>query len=335
MSTYQKSLHPTTTFLEPRSSSGKGRLIALLRQAGLAARAARVARCCAEFWALRCPHRHLARAIPTERCQYRLCPKCARWRRARAVARVWPAIQQLLQQFPDDRWVLITLTVVSTHEPLKRIVLRLRGHFARLRRSALWRRCIRGGVYSIETTYHPTTGWHVHLHVLAARQAWCDQKELAAAWQRASRGEGQVVDIRDRDQDVRSGRCASLKYLFKPPTLRGWGPEQVAEFDALARLKLGECFGALRGLSGPLEAAEDGGAPRAGAREAPLPEGGAPCPACGLPLAWAREPEAEVQAMMWVTARPISLALAQATSPPWNMPDLDQGLVGASGDTPP
>jgi hypothetical protein len=33
-----------------------------------------------------------------------------------------------------------------------------------------------------------------------------------------------VVDIRERDQDVRSGRCASLRYPFKPPTL-GWGPD--------------------------------------------------------------------------------------------------------------
>jgi hypothetical protein len=219
MPTYQKSLIPTTTSLDYRSRSGTRHLVTLLRQAGLTAKAARVARCCAEFWVQRCPNRHLARAIPVERCQYRLCLTCAYWRQTRTAARLWPAIQQLLRRFPDDRWVLITLTVGSTREPLNTLVPRLQGHFARLRRMALWKRGIRGGVYSIETIYHPTTGWHVHLHALAARQAWCDQKALAAAWQRASRGEGQVVDIRDRDQDVRWGRAPRCATCSSP---RAW-----------------------------------------------------------------------------------------------------------------
>jgi hypothetical protein len=297
MPTYQKSLPPTTTSLDDRSRSGTRHLVTLLRQAGLTAKAARVARCCAEFWVQRCPNRHLARAIPVERCQYRLCLTCAYWRQTRTAARLWPAIQQLLRRFPDDRWVLITLTVGSTREPLTTLVPRLQGHFARLRRVALWTRSIRGGVYSIETVYHPTTGWHVHLHA------------LAAAWQRASRGEGRVVDIRDRDQDVRWGPCTALRYLFKPPRLVGWGPEQVAEFDALARRKLGECYGALRGLvSGRADEAEAS----AGAIRVALPEVGEPCPACGLPLAWARVPRAELDDMRWVTGHPLS----RATAPP-------------------
>jgi hypothetical protein len=313
MPTYQKSPRPTTTFLEHRSSSVKNRLITLLRQAGLDAMAERVARCCVEFWAHRCPNSHLARAIPVERCQYRLCPECARWRQARTVARVWPAVQTLQRRHPDDRWVLITLTVVSTREQLKTIVTRVQRHFARLRRSAPWKRCIRGGIGSIEITYHPATGWHAHLHVLAARQAWWPQADLAAAWRRASRGDGHVVDIRDRDQDVRSGRCASLRYLFKPPRLLGWGPEQVAEFDALTRLKLGECYGTLRGLASTLE---DEAESSEGTLEAPFPEVGDACPACGLPMAWARVSRAELEAMMWVRGDPISRTIARAKGPP-------------------
>jgi hypothetical protein len=210
--------------------------------------------------------------------------------------------------------VLSTLTVLSTHEPLQTSVARVKRQFRKLRRTSRWRHCIRGGVYGIEITYHAGTGWHVHVHVLAARQESWVQADLAAAWHRASEGAGRVVAIRDCDHDVRSGRCATLRSLCKPPTLRGWGPEQVAEFDALTHRKLGECFGALRGLRGAL--GDDDAESRDGAREAPLPKGGAPCPACGLPLAWACVPEAEVQAMMWVTARPISLALAQAKCPP-------------------
>jgi hypothetical protein len=83
----------------------------------------------------------------------------------------------------------------------------------------------------------------------------------------------------------------------------------VAEFDALARRKLGECYGALRGLvSGPADEAEAGMGAIKGAR----PEGGAPCPACGLPLAWARVSRAELDDMRGVTGHPLS----RATAPP-------------------
>ncbi|HKA52809.1 MAG TPA: protein rep, partial [Candidatus Binatia bacterium] len=259
---------------------------------------------------------------------YRLCPACARWRQARAVARLLPALWALQRRYPRARWVLITLTVLSTHEPLKTIVSRVQGRFAKLRRSKDWNGHILGGVGSMEITYHAGTGWHVHLHVLVACQERWAQADLAVAWRRASEGAGRVVDIRDRNQDIRSGRGAALCSLFKPPTLRGWGPAQVAEFDALARFKLGECYGALRGLRGAL--GKDGAESRAGAREAPRPKVGAPCPACGRPLAWARASQAEVQAMMWVTARPISLTRML----PGTMPSLDQGLVRASGNTP-
>ena len=49
--------------------------------------------------------------------------------------------------------------------------------------------------------------------------------------------------------DVRSGLCWTLMYPFKPPNLAAWGPAQVAEFTALGRRKLAECYGVLRGLA--------------------------------------------------------------------------------------
>jgi hypothetical protein len=246
---------------------------------------------------------------------------------------MWPAVRTLQRRHPDDRWVLITLTVVSTHDHLRTVVPRVQRHFAKLRRSKDWKRCIRGGIGGMEITYHADTGWHVHLHVLAARQAWWAQADLAAAWHRASHGDGRVVDIRDRDEDVRSGRCAALRYPFKLPTLLDWGPEQAVEFNALARLKLGECYGALRGL---VRVLEDDAQSCDEALEAPLPELSAPCPACGVPLAWARVSRAELEAMMWVTARPVSLTTARATSPP--EPPLQarplEGCPGVSASSP-
>ena len=224
MALYHTSRPPTTASLETGASSVKQHLIALLCQAGARWRAEAVAQCASEFWALRCAHGHVVQAIPVEWCRYRLCPDCARRRQTRAFNRILPAMRTLQRRYPHNRWVLITLTLPSTHEHVKKIIARFKRWFAKLRRASQWKDCIRGGVYSIEVTYHPDTGWHVHAHLLAARMAWWDQADLTAAWRHASEGNGQIVDMRDRDRDVRSGRGAVLKYLFKPPNLRDWGP---------------------------------------------------------------------------------------------------------------
>jgi hypothetical protein len=72
---------------------------------------------------------------------------------------------------------------------------------------------------------------------------------LASACHRVTHGHDTVVDIRDRDADVRSGLCWTLMYPFKPPNLAAWGPAQVARFTTLGRRKLAECYGVLRGLA--------------------------------------------------------------------------------------
>jgi Replication protein len=268
------------TSLDTSASSVKRRLVALLHAAGDRIRAAAVARCGAEFHALRCANGHLHQAVPTERCRYRLCPDCARWRRRRAFARAWPAMQACRRRHPRDRWVLITLTVRVSHDPLPQIVRRVKYALARLRRSHDWQRCIRGGIVSFEMTYHAERGWHMHAHLLASRRAWWPQAELAAHWQRVTGGEGQVVDIRPVT-GMRDGLAAVLRYVFKPANLLTWGPEQVRQFTALHRVKLSECYGELRGLAATWEADEVGrdGEPAA----TPLMEGD-PCPRCGAVL---------------------------------------------------
>jgi Replication protein len=270
--------HPHTS-LDTSARSVKRHLIELLRAAGDRIRAAAVARCGAEFHALRCANGHLHRAVPTERCRYRLCPDCARWRRRRAFARAWPAIRACHRRHPRDRWVLVTLTVRASQDPLPHIVRRLKRALARLRRARDWQRCIRGGVVSVEMTYQAERGWHVHAHLLASRRAWWPQAELAARWQRVTGGEGQVVDIRPV-AGLRAGLAAVLHYVFKPANLLTWGPEQIRQFNALGRAKLSECYGELRGLAAAWEADEGSNVEPAAT---PLMEGD-PCPRCGARL---------------------------------------------------
>jgi replication protein len=190
-------------------------------------------------------------------------------------------MQELSRRHPRDRWVLITLTVQSSDDPLPVVVKRFKRWFAKLRRTRDWQRRIRGAVAGFECVYHPGQGWHFHAHILASRMAWWDQADLAASWQKVSDGMGQIVDIRAL-KDLQSGVAEALKYVMKPMNLLDWGPEQVAQFNALGRTKLRECYGELRGLVGEIDSdGEDhiGVEPE----ELPLVEGD-PCPNCDSPL---------------------------------------------------
>jgi hypothetical protein len=132
-----------------------------------------------------------------------------------------------------------------------------------------------------ECVYHPGQGWHFHAHILASRMAWWAQEDLAATWAQVSGGAGQIVDIR-AVKDLQKGVAETLKYVMKPTNLLEWGAEQVAQFNALGRTKLRECYGAMRGLVGDIE---DDGEDQLGIEpeEVPLVEGQA-CPDCGLPV---------------------------------------------------
>src|SRR5262245_725057 len=272
---------PSPTSLDTSTRSVKAHLLACLQEIHADAQAEKLERCCIEFRVLGCQNGHVWNLIPLERCGYRLCPDCARWRQARAFHRVFPAIQELQQRHPGDRWVLITLTAQSSDDPLPVVVKRFKKWFAKLRRTNAWQRCIRGAVAGFEMVYHPGQGWHFHAHLLAARMAWWDQADLAASWQEVSGGMGQIVDIR-AVKDLGAGVAETLKYVMKPTNLLEWGPSQVAQFNALGRTKLRECYGAMRGLVGEIDGdGEDelGREPE----ELPLVEGEA-CPTCGAEL---------------------------------------------------
>jgi hypothetical protein len=289
---YHKRISPATrpshrrsrrvsTSLDTSTRSVKGHLLACLREIEAHNLVEKLERCCTEFRLLACENGHQWNPVPMERCGYRLCPDCARWRQARAFHRVFPALQELQRRNPRDRMVLITLTAQSSDDPLPVVVKRFKKWFAKLRRTKDWQRSIRGAAVGFECVYHPGQGWHFHAHILASRMAWWDQADIAASWQRVSMGMGQIVDIR-AVKDLQKGVAETLKYVMKPTNLLDWGAVQVAEFNALGRTKLRECYGELRGLVGEIDGDGDdqiGLEPE----EVRLVEGQA-CPECGLAL---------------------------------------------------
>jgi hypothetical protein len=264
-------------YRQPRRLYPKDHLIQILTEAGFEEKAAQVALCYSDFRALMCQNGHVVEPIPTYKCGFRLCGDCARVRQVKAYQRLYPRLEEFRRRHPGDRPVLITLTAKSSFDPLYGVAQQFKEWVRRLRRSKKWKACIRGGLVSYEITWSAEYGWHFHAHILAFRQAWWEQAELAAQWAAITEGAGQIVDIR-AVQDFGGAVREVLKYVYKPSDVEQWGPQQVAEFMELKGIKLSECYGELRGLK--VESGEDldGEAAPAELREGSL------CPHCQKPL---------------------------------------------------
>ncbi len=259
----------------------KQHVINLLAAGGLHEQAVDCARCCAEFRALGCERGHIFNPVPTYRCRYRLCLECAKERQRRAYGRLYPILSGYQRAYRHDRPCLITLTVKSSFEPLSVHDRRFKLWFKRLRRSKRWKHCIRAAVAGFEFTFSAETGWHYHVHILAFRKVWYEQAEIAAQWEKITQGAGQIVDIQSKGT-LRTMTDEVLKYCFKPADLTKWGVPQILEFNAMRGVRLGECYGELRGMK--LDDERDLDGEQETEREHDGLFVGAPCPCCGEPL---------------------------------------------------
>jgi hypothetical protein len=196
---------------------------------------------------------------------------------------VYPKLNELTRLHPHDKWVMITLTVRSTHDELSTIVREFKASFSRLRRRPMWKDCIRAGVAGFEVTFNPEHGWHFHCHILALRKEWLPQEELSREWEIANKGDGMIVDIR-AITNIHEGLNEVLKYVFKPSELINWKVKQLSEFLQLNRVKLADSYGELRGLIVEDDSFDFG--------ENDLEDekvyAGGPCPTCGETLSHMR-----------------------------------------------
>lgn len=147
------------------------------------------------------------------RCGDRCCPVC----RGRDYWRLVKGYLDSVQAIKRPK--LLTLTVRNVPELTQRYVRWVRRCYTRLMHRKFYRDHVRGGLQSIEVT-NTGKGWHVHLHVLID----CDyipQARLSKDWAEVTGG-SPVVDIRAAGS-VREALSYCLKYLSKPPKLRGKG----------------------------------------------------------------------------------------------------------------
>lgn len=197
--------------------------------------------CGANAWVLRdleTPGRY---KVAANSCHHRWCPRCSRLRAAK--------IRSNLNPHLDGKTLrMVTLTLVSTTEPLAELCQRITRCFAELRRVKLWKAAFTGGVRFIEVKRNRDVGrWHVHLHLLT-EGTYCPQAALSSAWHGVT-GDSQIVDIR-MVRDSGAAMFYVTKYCTKVIDKSVWEHDDRL-YEAILALKgvrLVDAFGSWRGL---------------------------------------------------------------------------------------
>lgn len=196
--------------------------------------------------------------------KYLLCPCCAARRSTKLVEAYLPKVEQVIAARPDLRAVMITLTIKNGHNLQERfdhlrsswssmVAARRKSIKSKERHAPIQWNSVEGGIKSMETTYDPIEGWHVHLHILALITDWIDPFKLSAEWRRFT-GDSFIVDVRlckpnprrPESSPVREGVVETFGYICKFGDLT---PSQRLDFfDTASGSRMVDSFGCLRGV---------------------------------------------------------------------------------------
>jgi hypothetical protein len=196
--------------------------------------------CGSRFMLLRNKEDRSLYRLTSTTCHDRLCPSCGA-QRGRDLA---AGLRSLL---PGKEWRFITLTLAGPNLYLKASLEKLYAAFKRLRKDALWKSGVAGGVSILEITFNEkTSSWHPHLHVLVTGK-FIPQAALSKAWYAATL-DSPIVHI----TLVRSHRNVAhylTNYLGKPIPDSALGtPARIEEAAlALAAVRRIVSFGSCHG----------------------------------------------------------------------------------------
>lgn len=212
------------------------------------------------------------------RCGDRLCPYCAKARSARSYAKYKPLCER-----PNLKMVGLTLKNVWHVD--RAYYREVRHCLTKLRHRQPFCDSWWGGLYSIETTWSLSGGYHVHVHMLVEGE-YVPQSVISAAWL-AITGDSPIVYIQKADHPHQA-----FKYIVKPDLVLFSRPHRLAEvIMATRRSKLVQPFGSWRHNHDDAVADDDGSGHLAGDdgddadRLGKLPP--LPCPHCGC-TSWKR-----------------------------------------------
>jgi hypothetical protein len=202
-----------------------------------------------------------------------VCSLCAIRRSTRMLAAYLERFGVIKKASPGIVPHLATLTVRNSHdlaEVLAHLLTSLRTLHRRRNnaRQPSIMHSVAGGVYSVELTHDPVTGWHPHVHAvwLSDDPDMCDQAatfRLRTEWEQIT-GDSFMCDLRpisaesDLPSDIdphAKGFAEVFKYAMKPSEL---GADLLCEaYPHLAGKRLAGSFGVFRGVPEPDSLADD------------------------------------------------------------------------------
>lgn len=175
-------------------------------------------------------------------CHDRFCLPCAQ-ERSRHVA------LNVLELTEGRRIRFLTLTLKASSDPLAAQLDKLYTGFQALRRRALWKQKVTGGVAFLELTWsHRTSTWHPHFHILI-EGSFLPYQQIKSLWYEIT-GDSFVIDIR-AIRDLRQASTYVTKYASKPfnNTFLGRDAQLDEAILALKGRKLLLTFGSWRGIT--------------------------------------------------------------------------------------
>jgi len=186
----------------------------------LGSRALRLAACC-QLPTIRLKADGAPR-VDLARCRDRMCPLCSTHRGRECASRVEECTEKV------DCLRLGTLTLKDDGAGLCDRINRLLTAYRSLRKSDLWKRCVRGAVATLEVTMGGAVRhWHVHLHFVWDGD-FMPQPQLKKAWFDAT-GDSFIVHVKKVH-----GRKEAAKYvagyIAKPLDVHNWTDEEVCEY---------------------------------------------------------------------------------------------------------
>ncbi len=175
------------------------------------------------------------------RCKDRMCPRCARTNAYQCSMK----LSQIMRKMSSKR--AITLTMKNGRGSLKEQINKLMGNWKEVRRANTWKDRVKGGVYSLEVTYNPSSkSWHPHLHLIVEGE-YFPQKELSQLWQHIT-GDSPIVYIQAVHDSEKMGRYIS-KYVTKPDEVASWPSEILWEYmKAIKGRRLFHTFGTMHNI---------------------------------------------------------------------------------------
>lgn len=197
-----------------------------------------------------------------------VCGLCAIRRASRLMASYLDRFSVIRKADPSLRPWLVTLTVKNSHD-LPAVFAHLMASLRLLHRRRNNKRqpsvmhSVAGGVYAVELTHDPATGWHPHVHAIWLSATDPGTHRLRDEWKQIT-GDSFICDVRpivaehqdSDDIDPHAGGFAEcFKYAMKPAELGADRLEQA--YPVLAGKRLVGSFGAFRGVPEPTDLADD------------------------------------------------------------------------------